>query len=131
MGQVIFDEANGPLFRMTYQGVCDDAEWQAHIDQMSEWARRGDKYAVLIDARQVGRVSPVQRKSIVEWINRDRQHLTTNCSAGALIFSSPIQHGLWTAIVWVTPIPIPVKVFRDAPTAEAWLRDQLEGTTAQ
>lgn len=125
MGRVLFDEADSPLFRMTYQGVCDDAEWKAHIDQMSEWARRGTNYAVLIDARGVGRVSPVQRKAIVEWINRDRHHLTTNCSAGALIFANPIQHGLWTAIVWVTPIPIPVKVFRDVPSAETWLRDQL------
>jgi len=130
MGRVIFDEADRPFCRMTYQGVCDDAEWQAHIDQMSEWARRGDPYAVLIDARQVGSVSAVQRRGIVDWINRDRHHLTTNCSAGALIFASPIQHGLWTAIVWVTPIPIPVKVFRDVSAAETWLRDQLGEKTA-
>ena len=45
MGQVIFDEKDKPLMRMTYQGLSDDAEWQRHIDQMSEWARRGDYYA--------------------------------------------------------------------------------------
>jgi len=111
--------------RMTYQGLCDDAEWQRHIDQMSEWARRGETYAVVIDARKVGRVPATQRKDIVEWIDRDRQHLKTNCAGGALIFSNPIQQGLWTAIAWVTPTPIPVKIFRDIPAAEAWLRDQL------
>ncbi len=130
MSQVIFDETDRPLCRMAYKGLCDAAEWQAHIDQMSEWARRGDKYAVVIDARQVGRVSPMQRKGIVEWINRDRQHLKANCAGGALIFASSIQLGLWTAIVWVTPIPIPVKVFRDVPSAEAWLRGQLEEKAA-
>jgi len=126
MGQVIFDEKDKPLMRMTYQGLSDDAEWQRHIDQMSEWARRGDHYAVVIDAREVGRVPATQRKGIVNWINRDRQHLRTNCAGGALIFSNPIQQGLWTAIAWVTPTPIPVKIFRDIPSAEAWLRGLLE-----
>ena len=126
MGQVTFDEKDEPLMRMTYQGLCDDAEWQRHIDQMSEWARRGETYAVVIDARKVGRVPATQRKSIVEWIDRDRQHLKANCAGGALIFSNPIQQGLWTAIAWVTPTPIPVKIFRDIPAAEAWLRGQLQ-----
>jgi len=126
MGQVIFDEKDKPLMRMTYQGLSDDAEWQRHIDQMSEWARRGDHYAVVIDAREVGRVPATQRKGIVDWINRDRQHLRTNCAGGALVFSNPIQQGLWTAIAWVTPTPIPVKIFRDIPSAEAWLRGLLE-----
>jgi len=126
MGQVTFDETDKPLMRMTYQGLCDDAEWQRHVDQMSEWARRGDHYAVVIDAREVGRVPATQRRGIVDWINRDRQHLKTNCAGGALIFSSPLQQGLWTAIAWVTPTPIPVKIFRDIPSAEAWLRGLLE-----
>jgi hypothetical protein len=98
MGQVTFDETDKPLMRMTYQGLCDDAEWQR----------------------------ATQRRAIVDWINRDRQHLKTNCAGGALIFSSPIQQGLWTAIAWVTPTPIPVKIFRDIPSAEAWLRGLLE-----
>ncbi len=125
MGQVVFDETDKPLMRMTYQGLCDDVEWQRHIDQMSEWARRDEQYAVVIDAREVGRVPATQRRGIVDWINRDRQHLKTNCAGGALIFSSPVQQGLWTAIVWVTPTPIPVKIFRDIPSAEAWLRRLL------
>ena len=125
MGQVIFDEKDKPLMRMTYQGVCDDVEWQRHIDQMSAWARHGRDYAVIIDAREVGRVPATQRKRIVEWIDRDRQHLKTNCAGGALIFSSPVQQGLWTAIAWLTPTPIPVRIFRDLPSAEAWLRERL------
>lgn len=56
MGQVIFDEKEKPLMRMTYKGLCDDAEWQRHLEVMSEWARRGELYAVVIDAREVGRV---------------------------------------------------------------------------
>jgi len=131
MGRVVFDESERPLCRMSYQGECDDNQWRSHIETMSEWARRGDHYAVVIDARQVGRVSATQRKAIVDWINRDRQHLKANCAGGALIFASPMQQGLWTAIVWVTPIPIPVKVFRDVMSAEHWLRSQLEEKAAE
>ena len=86
MGQVLFDERDKPLMRMTYRGLCDDAEWQRHIDIMSEWARRGEPYAVVIDAREVGRVPATQRKEITEWIGRDRQHLKINCAGGALVF---------------------------------------------
>lgn len=125
MGQVIFDEREKPLMRMTYQGVPDEAEWQRHIDVMSDWARRGEVYAVLIDAREVGRIPPTQRRGIMDWIKRDTAHLKANCAGGAMIFASPLQQGLWTAISWVTPSPIPVKIFRDVPSAEAWLRDQL------
>jgi hypothetical protein len=126
MGRVIFDEKDKPLMRMTYQGLCDDAEWRRHIDQMSEWARRGDLYAVVIDAREVGRVPATQRRGIIEWIQNDRQHLKANCAGGALIFTSALQQGLWTAISWVAPSPIPVKIFREVPPAEVWLRGQLQ-----
>lgn len=126
MGRVIFDESEKPLMRMTYQGVPDEAEWQRHIDVMSEWARRGDLYGVVIDAREVGRIPATLRRGIMDWITRDKQHLRANCAGGALIFASPLQQGLWTAISWVTPSPIPVKVFRELAPAEAWVRAQLK-----
>ena len=126
MGQVIFDESEKPLMRMTYQGVPDEAEWQRHIDVMSDWARRGDLYGVVIDAREVGRIPATLRRGIMDWITRDKQHLRANCAGGALIFASPLQQGLWTAISWVTPSPIPVKIFRELAPAEAWVRAQLE-----
>ena len=81
---------------------------------------------VVIDAREVGRVTPTQRRGIMDWITRDKQHLRANCVGGALVFASPLQQGLWTAISWVTPSPIPVKIFRDLAPAEAWVRAQLE-----
>lgn len=126
MGRVIFDENEKPLMRMTYQGVPDEAEWQKHIDVMSEWARRGDVYGVVIDAREVGRIPATLRRGIMDWIMRDKQHLRVNCAGGALVFASPLQQGLWTAISWVTPSPIPVKIFRELGPAEAWVRAQLE-----
>lgn len=126
MGEVIFDENDKPLMRMTYRGLCDDAEWSRHIDRMSEWARAGDPYAVVIDARAVGRVPATQRRGIIEWIGRDKEYLKANCAGGALIFTSTLQQGLWTAISWVAPSPIPVKIFRDVTAAEAWVREQLQ-----
>jgi hypothetical protein len=39
MGEVIFDENDKPLMRMTYRGLCDDGEWSRHIDRMSTWVR--------------------------------------------------------------------------------------------
>jgi hypothetical protein len=125
MGRVIFDESQKPLMRMTYQGVPDEAEWQRHIDVMSEWARRGEVYAVVIDAREVGRIPATQRRGIMNWITRDERYLRRHCAGGALVFANPIQQGLWTAISWVTPSPIPVKVFRDIPPAETWIEAQL------
>lgn len=125
MGQVVFDEREKPLMRMAYQGVPDDAEWQRHLDVMSDWARRGEIYGVVIDAREVGRVSATQRRGIMDWITNDKQHLRANCAGGALIFASPLQQGLWTAISWVTPSPIPVKMFSDLASAEAWVRAQI------
>ncbi len=126
MGRVIFDESEKPLMRMTYQGVPDDAEWERHIAVMSDWARRNEVYGVVIDAREVGRITPTQRRGIMDWITRDKGHLRLNCAGGAMIFASPLQQGLWTAISWVTPSPIPVKMFSDVPSAEHWVRSQLE-----
>ena len=126
MGRVIFDESEKPLMRMTYQGVPDDAEWERHIAVMSDWARRNEVYGVVIDAREVGRITPTQRRGIMDWITRDKEHLRLNCAGGAMIFASPLQQGLWTAISWVTPSPIPVKMFSEVPGAENWVRSQLE-----
>ena len=126
MGEVIFDETDKPVMRMTYDGLCDEDEWARHIEQMSDWAHRGVSYAVVVDARKVGKVPAAQRKGIIDWIDRDRLHLKANCAAGALIFSNAVQRGLWTAISWVAPSPIPVKIFGDLAPAEAWLRHQLQ-----
>ena len=125
MGQVIFDESEKPLMRMTYQGVPDEPEWERHIATMSDWARRGEVYGVVIDAREVGRIPATLRRSIMDWITRDKAHLKAHCAGGAMIFASPLQQGLWTAISWVTPSPIPVKMFSDLPSAENWVRSQL------
>lgn len=130
MGKVIFDETDKPLMRMTYEGLCDDAEWRRHIDVMSDWARRGEVYAVVIDARAVGRVPATQRRGIIDWIGRDRKPLEESCAGGAMIFNNAVQQGLWTAISWVAPSPIPVKMFRDTPSAEAWLRERLRAKMA-
>ena len=124
-GSVQFDETSDPLYRMRYEGIPGAEQWEGHFDRLSKWARRGTQYAVVIDAREVGMLPPTHRKAIVEWINRDRFHLTANCAGGALIFSSSLQRGLWTAIMWVTPIPVPVRVFADIPSAEAWLTSLL------
>ena len=125
-GSVQFDESNEPLYRMRYEGIPDDAEWTAHFDRMSRWARSGKRYAVVIDAREVGMLPATHRAAIVDWINRDRFHLTVNCAGGALVFSNALQRGLWTAIMWVTPIPVPVRVFPDIVVAEAWLLGLLQ-----
>jgi hypothetical protein len=126
MGQVIFDESEKPLMRMTYRGVPDEDAWARHIATMSDWARRGEVYGVVIDAREVGRIPATQRRGIMDWITRDKIHLRANCAGGALIFASPLQQGLWTAISWVTPSPIPVKMFSDVSSAEQWVRAQLD-----
>ena len=84
----------------------------------------------MIDAREVGRIPATQRRGIMDWITRDKQHLRAHCVGGALVFASPLQQGLWTAISWVTPSPIPVKILRDMGAAEQWVREQLEALTS-
>ena len=125
VGRVLFDESDAPLYRTFYEGVPPKDEWDAHFDRFTGWARAGIPYAVAIDAREVGSLPANHRKAIVDWIDRDRFHLTANCCGGALIFSNRLQRGLWTAITWVTPIPVPVKVFGDMASAEAWLTGLL------
>lgn len=110
---------------MRYVGLVDQAAWDDHINQMSEWARNGRRYAVVIDARQLSWIPATYRTAIRDWVNRDRSFLKANCAGGALIFSNNVQRGLWTAILWMTPIPIPVRVFTDPKAGEAWLREQM------
>jgi hypothetical protein len=124
-GRVLFDESDAPLYRTSYEGVPSKEEWDAHFHRFTRWARSGIPYAVVIDARQVGSLPATHRKAIVAWIDRDRFHLTANCRGGALVFSNRLQRGLWTAITWVTPIPVPVKVFGDLSAAEDWLTGLL------
>jgi hypothetical protein len=66
----------------------------------------------------------------MDWITRDKHHLKAHCAGGALIFASSLQQGLWTAISWVTPSPIPVKIFREVDWAEAWVQERLAAKLA-
>ncbi len=128
-GKITFDDSRAPVYWMRYVGIVDEERWGEHIDQMSTWARDGRQYAVVIDARELAWIPPTYRAAIRDWINRDRPYLTKNCRGGALIFSNAIQRGLWTAILWMTPIPVPVKVFTNVRDGEKWLRSMVQGAT--
>ena len=92
-------------------------------------ANRGERYTILANAKKVGLVSATYRRELADWIDRDRQALIANCAGAALMFSNPLQRGLWTAVVWLTPPPIPVETIRDRSQAIEWLKGRLADNT--
>lgn len=111
--------------RIRYVGVTDDVAWEAHLRTMTSWLQRGEPYVVSVDGREVGRVPATQRKQMVDWVNNYRDALARNCAGAMLVFSNAAQRGLLTAVMWLAPMPIPVRIFATIEEGEAWLRERL------
>jgi len=124
-GSIMFDERGDPLFRIRCEGVPAPTEWSAGLDHMVRWVTRREAYAVLVDAQMLGMVPATYRRELMDWINRYRLHLRTNCVGCAVVLVNAAQRGLLTAVLWVAPAPAPLNIVGEVPNAERWLKELL------
>ena len=121
-----YDRAAWPIFhvRLPRQRMSD-ADWHKHLEVIERLFQGRQRFALLIDALGAPPPFPKHRKVLGDklrtWVSRDGERL-----AGlAVVLSSPMERGVFTAINWVVGQPYPNRTFSSVSEASLWLREML------
>lgn len=125
--KIDLNEAEWPVVHISWgAGEASDASVQQLLDRLVEYTKRGQRFAVILDARQGSGVSASQRKLFAEFLKTHAEALRATMAV-ALVLSTSLQRGLVTAINWVSPSPMPQTVHATPQAAKKWCAAWLGG----
>jgi hypothetical protein len=124
----INDLSGWPLCRVTMpRTAMAPAEFDQHLEDIADLFRRSQPFGLLLDARGAAPPSARERQEIGrrmrEWYARSPRGMV----GMAVVLSSAIERGVFTAITWAAGATFPSRAFRTPEEAEHWLRSALEG----
>jgi hypothetical protein len=126
MAAPTYDDSGWPLFRIRLsQFGMSESEFFAYLKTVDDLFLRGDRFAVVIDARDAPIHTPKERQEIAQHIRASHARYPYRLAAMGIVMASPVQRGIFTAINWLAGPTYPMRPFRAVSDAEVWLREML------
>ena len=120
------DQSHWPLLIVITPPKVDDEELEHFLEQYSATIKsRGERYALVLDVSNTEKLNPVQRKKLVNMMERNKAFNEKHCAGCAMVFSSMLLKGILTAIFWIHKPPHPTKVFNVQEDAIEWAFDMI------
>jgi hypothetical protein len=110
MPKTRLDESRWPLVVYTAFGHQTEEEFDAYLADADRVLGRRERHGVIFDARRAHPIGPKLRKRQVDWLRQHDRQLRANCVALGMLLNSPVQRGVFRAILWMTPLPYPYAV---------------------
>jgi hypothetical protein len=126
MAQTRLDDSRWPLVLYTAIGEQSDDEFEAYLADADRVLSRRERHGVIFDARRASPIGPKLRKRQVEWLRQNDRQLRAQCVALGMLLSSPIQRGVFRAILWMNPLPYPYSVEVRFEAARRFVCQHLE-----
>jgi hypothetical protein len=121
-----YDDSGWPVFRIRLSHFAmSESEFAAYLKTVDDLFLRGDRFAVVIDARDAPVHSPKERQEIAQHMRASHARYPYRLAAMGIVMSSPVQRGIFTAINWLAGPTYPMRPFRAVKDAELWLRAML------
>ena len=122
-------DAGGGLAIVTYLSGATDEQYEAHLDNltqlMHDMAARHHFLAQVHDATRWSRSTARQRQMQAEWIEKNRRFMEQHGAGLAFVITSALVRGGLTAVLWLSGMPLPYKVFGEMDRAQAWCQSQV------
>lgn len=125
MATPTYDDRQWPLVRIRLAQDLSEQEFEAALDYIDALFLRGQRFAVLLDVRTAAPLTAPQRKAVAERSNASYARHPTRLAGMAIVMSSALQRGVFTAIQWLCKESHPTRAFADIAPAEDWLRARL------
>lgn len=125
VGQIVFDDGAFPMVQVIFEGSVSDEEFEVYLNQLQSCLTRGLPYAVLLDATRAARYSASQRRMQAQWQDANRETLRSHCRGVAFVITNRAVRGILTAILWLSPMPMPHQVVSNRKEALTWLQERL------
>lgn len=117
----VVDDSRWPLLALRPTASVDDpAALDATYRALERVLAKRRRMLMLFDLRGA-RSSPARRRRLLEWGLRHEVELRAYLGASALVVGNGLERGFVTAMLWLHPMPWPVRVFSSRDEAEAWL----------
>jgi hypothetical protein len=118
--------ASGALVRVRLTGRASE---EAHEEARAELARLFaslPRFGVVVDLREAKVQSATAQRRLMELLVRHRARLAASCAGFAVIVRGRVGHAALGALGRFATSPVPVRAFRHAMGAEAFVRAKLE-----
>lgn len=110
MAKTRLDESRWPLVVYTALGDQTEEDFEAYLADAHRVLARRERHGVIFDGRRAAPIGPKLRKRQVEWLREHDRQLRAQCVALGMLLSSPVQRGVFRAILWMNPLPYPYSV---------------------
>jgi hypothetical protein len=122
-----YDDSAWPVFRVRLAPVAmPDDEFARYLEQIDKLFLRGERFALVIDAREAPAHTAKERQEIAKHMRASFERYPHRLAALAIVLESALQRGIFTAINWLAGPTYPTRSFRTQMDAEVWLRQMLE-----
>src|SRR5262245_49751077 len=126
MAKTRLDESRWPLVVYTALGDQTEEEFEAYLADADRVLSRKERHGIIYDGRRATPIGPKLRKRQVEWLRDNDRELRTHCVALGMLLTSPVQRGVFRAILWMTPLPYPYSVEIRFEAARRFVCQHLE-----
>ena len=120
----VVDEARWPLVVLRATAAVDDPDaLNASYRALERVLAKQRRFLMLFDLRGASS-SPSRRRRLLDWGLRHEQALRAYLGASGLVVGNGFERGFVTAMLWLQPVPWPMRVFSSLQEAEAWLMQE-------
>ena len=118
-----YDETNWPFVVVTIPPeVISDREFAEHLDRMSAYFERGERFGLVIDARDAQPLSADRRRQVAERLDHDIEQHGDRLIGTGVALSSAIGRGVFKVIQWMSKASHPMMSFDTVDAALEWLK---------
>ena len=120
----VVDDGRWPVVSIRPTAAVDDvAALDATYRAVERVLDRAGRFVLLFDLRGA-RSSPSRRRRLLDWGLQRKAKIEACIGATAVVVGTGFERGFVTAMLWLHPLPWPIRVFSSPADAEAWLREQ-------
>jgi hypothetical protein len=121
VARVTFGALTPTTLLIRFQGALSDDECLAYLAGMRA-ELHGPKRVWLFDARLLTSATIRQRCMQGEWMDTNRALLNAHCARAAFVIDSAIVRGIFTAVLWISPMSVPYEIFATFDKAMSYCR---------
>jgi hypothetical protein len=126
MPKTRLDDSKWPLVVFTAVGDQTEDEFEAYLADCDSMLRRRQPHGIIFDARRSTPIGPKLRQRMVAWLSRNDSLLRVYVLANAMVMATPLQRGVFRAILWMRPLPFPYSVETSLEGARQFVCQRLE-----